>query len=219
MAIIVFDCPFCNMKVETPWFSALPAEYQEASTLTGVGVLALALVGLIVASAAQWARGRVDAAPFIADQRALILLGSAVSLAFLLVSAVTRKSLIPAVLAAGAWGMFALIWVGGIGHVLGKLAATEGATPVKLAKMAKLAMFAALIAVGAALYVYYQCKDGEALHNFGFFLLATQVVACFAALIVVTRYVKPGLAGPAPRPASQMAPREAPDEPPPDANG
>jgi len=113
-----------------------------------------------------------------------------------------------------------LVWLGGMMQVLGRIAA-EGGQQVELQRGAKLAMLGAVLAVVGAVYVYYQCRDGQALHNFGFFLLTLLAIGCFGGLIIVGRHVRPGLTVEEPAPLSapgtahpaQPAPVEEPAPP------
>jgi len=234
VAIILFKCPFCGKKVETPednvgreglcpgchkifeipkptqaeasraprggqdtsWLSAGPPEYQEMPVLIGVGALALGLAALGATTFLTWLRPGVEQQAFVSVEKTYILLGSALCLAFILLSAVTRRSLMPCALTGAGWGMFALIWIGGIWRTMVEVAEGSGGTGSLVASGMYLAMGACLLAIAGAVFVWYQVRDGMILSRFGFFFLVVQVAALFGALMVVGRHVKPHLLGP-----------------------
>ena len=227
MAIILFRCPFCGKKVETPednvgreglcpgcqkifeipepskkeaarasragMLADGPPEYQELAVLIGVGLVALGLAALAATTFLPWVQPWVAPLQAIARQKAHILFGAAACLAFMLISGVTRKSLMPPVLTGAGWGMFSLVWVGTIWRTVGE--AAEGNNSA-VATGIFLAMAACLVALGGAAFVYYQVRDGAMLERFGFFLVATQVIALVIALVLASHRLKPALTAP-----------------------
>ncbi len=252
MAIILFRCPYCSKKVETPeenvgreglcpgcqkifeipepskkepTRAARPAagiglaagdapEYGELPVLVGVGVVFLGLLALLGTTFLPWLQHWANAVDVVAGQKALVVVGTAASVLFLLVSALTRKSLMPPVLTGAAWGMFALIWTGSIWRTLGK-AATEGSQS-PLSGGLYLAMGACLLVLAGAAFVYYQVHDGPILQGFGFFLVITQVLALVVALLLASHRLKPALLA---APQAQQGVLKQPGEPAPKAPG
>jgi hypothetical protein len=186
-----------------------PLEYEDPVILIGVGIVALGLLGLLGVSFLDWVRAGSPAAQLVGVAKVEVLVGAAVSLAFLAISALTRSNLMPSALAGGAWGMFSLIWTGTVWRTLGS---SQGASPV--ASGTYLAMAAAIVAILGAAFVYYQVHSGTVMERFGLFLVVTQVAALAAALLLASHYLKPGLSAGLPQPAPvvqqpvQPAPRQ-----------
>jgi hypothetical protein len=233
VAIIVFKCPFCGKKVETPednvgreglcpgcqkifeipepakreatraprsavgigFLAGGPPEYQELGALIGATAVLLGLLFIAVTTFLPWVQPGTDLVPLIAPQKGYILFASAACFIFMAISVGTRKSLVPALLSGAGWGMFALIWIGSLWHMLGKAHSASSVKPGIEAGL-YLAVFACLVAIAGAVFFYYQVRDGAVMSNFGFFLVSTQVVALTMALVLAEHSLKPILGAP-----------------------
>ena len=249
MAIIMFKCPFCGKKVETPednvgreglcpgcqkifeipepakgkreaaratkptlgigFLAGSPPEYQEFGAIIGAAIVALGLAAIAATTFLPWVQIGARSGPVVAQEQGFILFGSAACFIFMAISAGTRKSLVPALLCGGGWGMFALVWIGSILHTLDK--AVQG-TIVKSPVVSGLylAMVACLVAMAGAVFFYYQVRDGDVMEKLGFFLVSTQVVALIVALVLADHRLKPILMPPAAAPAAQAVDRSTP---------
>ncbi len=103
-------------------------EYGDLAVLLGVGAVALGAAGVLAATFLPWLQAWAHAGDLMAAQKSLLIAGSGVCLAFLLVSALARKSLMAPALTGAAWGMFALVWAASIARAVGK-ASPPATTP------------------------------------------------------------------------------------------
>jgi hypothetical protein len=175
------------------WLSEGTPEYAEPRALVGTAGIGLGLGLLILAGLADWVGANSFLAPYVAGERLYLVLGSAACLLFLALSFLTRKSLVPAILAGGGWGLLALVWVGGLWQQLTNLAVPGRTAGAALGGAAYLAVLAAVLAAGASLFVYFQIKDLHVLDRLGVFLFAVYVVGAAGGLFVVGRHVRPRL--------------------------
>ena len=237
MAIIMFKCPFCGKKVETPednvgreglcpgcqkifevpepgkketaraarptasagFLASGEPEYKELGAIIGAAIVALGLAAIAGTTTFLWVAPWAGSAQAVAIEKNYIIFGSAACAVFMVVSAATRKSLVPAVLTGAGWGMFALVWLGTIWRTLEKAAHANSAKS-DVSSGLYLAMLAGLIAIAGAVFFYYQVRDSGVMGRLGLFLVATQVVALAMALVLAQHHLKPALA------ASQAAP-------------
>jgi uncharacterized membrane protein YjjB (DUF3815 family) len=198
-------------------------EYHAMNALLGVGIVALCLLLLIAASSGWWVKPYRIGADFVPGDRAVVFAVSVACMAYLAMSFVARKSLVPAVLLTAAWGTAATIWTGGILtsiHSAVKAAAVTNSQVLDQVGMTTNIYFAlalGILTLIAGVYFYYQCRDSDTFQRIGAFLLATQFIAITVALMVVFTHVKPAVrsavkgassapAAPAPEPSASAAP-------------
>ena len=135
-----------------------PPEYQELGAIIGAAIVALGLAGIAATTFLPWLQIGAESAPAVAREQGHILFGAAACFIFMAISAGTRKSLVPALLSGAGWGMFALIWIGSIWHLLDKGGhANAGRSPVVGGLY--LAMLACLVTIAGAVFFYYQVRE------------------------------------------------------------
>ncbi len=245
MAIILFRCPFCGKKVETPEDNVgreglcpgcqkifeIPEpgkkeaaravrssgaiglaaggapEYEELAALLGAGAIAVGLAGLLATTFLPWVQDWTGVQQALAPQKGYIVVGSAACLAFLLISALTRKSLMPPVLAGAAWGTFSLVWTATIARTMSKAVSSGSSSPLAIGTY--LAIGACVIALLGAGFIYYQVRNSSVMERFGLFLVVTQVAVLVGALLLASHCLKPTLAAflPKEQPAAQQPER------------
>ncbi len=174
-------------------------EYGDLAVLLGVGAVALGVAGVLAATFLPWLQAWTHAGDLMAAQKSLLIAGSGVCLAFLLVSALARKSLMAPALTGAAWGMFALVWAASIARAVGKAIPAGDHSPVALGVY--VAIGAGAFAVVGAMFIYYQVRDSSVMEKFGLFLVVTQVVVLVGALALASHSLKPALASLAPKDA------------------
>lgn len=174
-------------------FSAAPSEYEDTGLLTGAVGMGAALLLLVGAALLPWSKDGDVFHSFVSVEKFYLLTGSVACLVFLGLSALTRKSLVPAVLAAAGWGVCTLIWVGGLWKGLGSVAEAQEVKTSGGSGGFYLAVVAAVLLVLATIYVYFQCRDSKLLRRFGVYVLSLLVVGGCASIILLTQHVRPGL--------------------------
>jgi len=196
--------------------SAPEYEYQEMGALSGVGAVAVCLVLLALASLLQWVPPDPTkvGADFMPSEKLAFAAVSMACCVCLAVSFLARKSLVPGVLTGAAWGMVALIWTGGIlvtfHNAVKRAQNTDLAETVAKSIHASagiyLALAASILTIIAATFFYYQCRDSDTFRRIGAFLVATQVLAVIAGLVIVFTHVKPAIQSGLPRRPTLAAP-------------
>jgi hypothetical protein len=212
------------------------SEYQDTSALVSLILVGVGLVLMVMASLSPWADPYGKLAGFAPAQKMVILAVSAACCAFLVVSLMGGKSLMPAAIVSSAWGTVALVWSWGIWHNVNQAIIRAGAVEVQASLRSQVGikgglvftLVAAVFVVGASLYAYFQCKGRSTFPRLGTFMFAAECVALVVGLLIVRLYVQPGVQdrikavpvqeSPAPTPAPKEAPpaaeEPAPKEPP-----
>jgi hypothetical protein len=207
------QCPGCENvfpvtapERNVPGLAASPGaageyEYQDTEALLGIAALAGCLVLLLFASTMPWVKRSTMGADFMPSEQLGILLVSVICIVYMGISFLARKSLVPVMLVAGAWGTVVVIWTGGI--VLTLHNAAMAAENLGLGKSVRdsisvrggiyLALAAGILAVVAVVYFYYVCRATDTFRRIGAFLWGTQVAAVTAGLLIVFLHVEPAV--------------------------
>jgi len=239
------QCPACEKVFEitaTEPAGALTAvgagareyEYQDMGALVAVGAVGVALLLLVASTFTSWTPSYGKLAAHLAGVKTAVLAVSLACCAFLVFSAAGGKSLMPAVIVSGAWGMVVIVWTWGVWFVVhGAVQQVAEAVRRDFALNAGLflTLGAAVLVVLAAVYVYVQVKADTTYDRLGVLMVVADLVAVILALLAVGLNVRPAVgklvqtvepaeerapAGPAGPPAGRTPPveRERPIPPP-----
>lgn len=195
-------------------------EYREMPVLASALAVAVCLLLLLFVSLLPWAGGGRALSPLMPSEQLAFTAVTAVCCLYMLVSFLSRKSLVPAALLSAAWGTTVLIWTGGILRAVYEAVKAAQDTPLAKEMSSRMGLSGNIyfpLALGlltalAGFYFYYQCKDSDTFRRLGAFLLATQLVAVIAGLLVVSLHVNPTIKAVTPK--SSSAPAGQPTAPP-----
>lgn len=210
------------------WLAGTPEyEYQDMPALSGAAGVAVCLVLLIVGAAKPWVKPLRLGADFLPAARMVFVACSLACCVFLIVSFLARKSLVPAVLAAAAWGTVAFLWVGGVLHSIHQAVTSARGTFVEKLVRDSVAMrgavywtlVAALLLVAASVYFYCQSRDTDTFRRIGLFFVLTHILAALVGLAIVFLHVKPAIEERVPAGEAESAPEARLFEAPPPSAG
>jgi len=211
------QCPACEEVFNIPdrragggatvgrWDGDLPPEYENLWVLSGVALIAVALLLLIGSTLLLWVNPDCPAADYMAWQKALVLAISATCLGALISSGLTRKSFAAVVLLVGAWGPAAAVCLAGMLRHMETIVETAkkrgfgtgarirpGLTFTPHAGL-YLGAIASVLLLAAAIYTYYQYRGTKTVKWFLPFLLVSIVLGFFGGLYALSGHVKPSL--------------------------
>jgi hypothetical protein len=152
-------CPKCDKVFELPGpreeeaKSEEAPEYGSSVVLTLTGGVGLALAFLAASSLLVWSRFTGAEELFLGAQKLAIVVGSLACLGAIAVSLAGRKSLLPAVLVSGAWGITAAVWVAGSAVVMGRLVGELHTSPVRVGMYVALGAACVVVAIAAGLLI------------------------------------------------------------------
>jgi hypothetical protein len=198
-------------------------EYREMTVLVSVGAVAVCLGLLVIGSLLPWVKPARIASDFMPSEQMGVLVVTLACCVYMLLSFLSRKSLVPAVLTSAAWGTVVLIWTGGILQALYGVVQAAQNTPlakdindrIGLNVGIYVALAAGLLTTIAGVYFYYQSKESDTFGRLGAFLVATQVAAVLAGVLIVTMHAGPAIRSHAPRSSDTVVPQAtAPQAPP-----
>ncbi len=225
MAKIVLVCPFCQEKLETadgnigrdgqcphckevfeikpqtqPGAVSAPSteyEYLDNNTLAAIFAVMLTLVLLMLSTFVRWVGYHASLGNYITGVKSAVFGVSLACCAFFAFSLVGRKSLMPAVIVSGAWGLCVAVWTWGIRFFVGRAAAgADGVLQTALAAKAGLllALLAGLLVCGTAVFVYSQARVRASYEKLGVCMLAAVLGATILGMLLISMQVRPTVA-------------------------
>jgi hypothetical protein len=191
-------CPRCEKIFQLP--EPRPAqrvasedapEYGSTTVLALSGAVGLGLLMLAVSSLLDWSRFTGAEALFLDAQKMAIVVGSLACLVAIGVALAGRKTLLPAILVSGAWGITAAVWVGGTAAVMGRLVGDLHSSPVRAGLY--VALVAACVVVVVSGYLLLQLRHEGLFRGLPAVFGGLQMAGIVAGLLIVTCHVSPGL--------------------------
>jgi hypothetical protein len=185
-------------------------EYQETTALSGVGAVFVGVLLLAGASTMRWTPSWALAADFVAWEKALFLVISVACAAFMAVSFLARKSLVPAAVLGAAWGTMAVVWSFGILQILNGIVGDfrKKGLPQPMIDTVRvewgiyLTVGAGFLTLAAGLYLFTQNRDSSTFRRIGTFLVTTQVIAAAVAVLLLVTHAGPGIRSRLPKEAA-----------------
>ena len=176
-------------------------EYQEMTALSGVGAVFVGLLLLAGASTMRWTPSWALAGDFMAWERTLFLVISVACAAFLAVSFLARKSLVPAAILGGAWGTMAVIWSFGMLQIFNGIVSDfrKAGLPqpriesVQIEWGIYLTVGAGFLTLAGGIYFFSQNRDSNTFRRIGTFFVTAQVVAAAVAVLLLLAHANPGI--------------------------
>lgn len=211
------QCPACEEVFTIPeahagagavpgrWLGDLPPEYENLWVLSGVVLIALALVLMMGSTLADWVSPECPALAYLGWHKTLLVAVSGTCLAVLVLSALTRKSFAASVLLASVWATLSAVWLAGMLRRMDTIEQTgrdmwfgEGVqvrAALTFAPQAGLyvAAIGAVFLFGAAVYAWYQYRDVKTVRFFGLFLAICVAMGFFLGVYVFNHHVGPSL--------------------------
>jgi len=219
MAKLYAECPFCHAHLETDGANegrqgqcphcenvfeirpagrkgrsdaGVPAEYTDKAVVVMALTAALFLIVLAASSLLSWSASLDPTREaFLAGQKTTIGGVSLVCSAFVIVSLLGRKSMVPSVLVSGAWGLAAVIWI------VGLLVALKGGqdSPGAVQSGLYLGLVTACVLLVLGAYLLLQFRGGDIFAGIGVFSAAVYLAALVAGALAVALTVRPALCG------------------------
>jgi hypothetical protein len=168
----------------TGWGAGAPREYQDGATMGGVVAAAVGLLILAIVGFLSWTRRTAPTrvADLILGQSMPFAVVSIVCLAIMVVSVLGRKSLMPAVMVSGAWGMICGFWIASAWGALGR----EANGMILLT-----GLLGAALVVGSVIWIFYQAKQIGAYPRMGVVIITLLVVGFVVGGMVYKLHVEP----------------------------
>jgi hypothetical protein len=172
-------------------------EYRDSNALVATIAVGVALLLLAGSTFAAWAPSHSRLADYVPMPQAVVLAASALCCAFFAFSALGGKSLMPALIISGAWGILAAIWAWAIHFFTNGIARDLTETSRRAFSLSPglfLAMGAGLLVMGASLFAYRQVKAGSTFERLGFFMLFAMLLAIVLGFVIAGAGVRPAVA-------------------------